>query len=287
MKISLRTTLSSAAFAAIVTVSLGASAAPTKEECLREHSAGQDEREAGRLVEARASFATCSNPACPALVQSDCANYGEQLAQLVPSVSFAARDAQANDLPDTAVYVDDELVAARLDHGHSYELNPGRHRVRFEHAGRTVELRIVINQGEKGRTLIASFGDERRVAPRERRAPKQDLLLKLEKPTRSSAPLWLAATGGVLAVGGGVVAGIGLSRVPDNCSLSTHQCAAAPGDPAFSDARTGVTLANVGIGVGAAGVVLAVSSLIWYLAAEPESPRRSALIDASTGAFAF
>jgi hypothetical protein len=283
----MRTTLSSAVFAVSATLSLGVLAAPTKEECLREHSAGQDEREAGRLVEARDSFATCSNPACPALVQSDCANYGEQLAQLVPSVSFAARDAQANDLPDTAVYIDDQLVAGRLDHGQSYELNPGRHRVRFEHAGRIVELRIVINQGEKGRTLIASFADEPKVAPPRGRATTPDLQLKPAKPSRSSTPLWLAATGGALAVGGGVLAGVGLSRIPDNCSLSTHQCAAPPGDPAFSDARTGVTLANVGMAAGATGVVLAVTSLIWYLAAEPESPSRAAFFDGATGAFAF
>src|ERR1041385_8156901 len=76
-------------------------AAPTKEDCLDAHGRGQDQQEAGHLALARDSFAVCSQPSCPALVQSDCARFSEELARLSPSVTFAARHGGAADLPDT------------------------------------------------------------------------------------------------------------------------------------------------------------------------------------------
>src|SRR4051794_4248281 len=82
-----------------------AGAAPTKEECLEAHGRGQDQQETGHLALARDSFAVCSQPSCPGLVQSDCARFSEELARLSPSVTFAAREDGTNDLPDTEVYV--------------------------------------------------------------------------------------------------------------------------------------------------------------------------------------
>ena len=51
------------------------------------------------------------------------------------SVSLAARDASGNDLPDTTVYIDDMLVATRLDDGKPHDVDPGKHVIRFNNGG--------------------------------------------------------------------------------------------------------------------------------------------------------
>src|ERR1700688_4967853 len=83
----------------------------TKEECLDAHSRGQDAKEQNKLSLARKLFLSCAQPACPSLVQGDCARFADDLSRVQPSVSFVARDSAGADLPDTTVYVDDMLVA--------------------------------------------------------------------------------------------------------------------------------------------------------------------------------
>src|ERR1043165_1658697 len=207
-----------------------AEGAPTKEECLEAHSRGQDQREAGHLALARDSFAVCSQPSCPALVQSDCAALSEELSRLSPTVSFAARDQQANDLPETEVYVDGILVTERLDEGKSFEVDPGRHAVRFVHEGRTVLLNVVINQGEQGRNLIATFTGPAPEAVKPSPEPRRDGRLPRPEPKtyRSAFPLVVAVAGGAALVTGAVLLGVGFGKIPGNCSLSTHECTSAP-----------------------------------------------------------
>lgn len=240
---------------------------PTKDECLRAHSTGQDEREAGKLLSARGSFATCSNPACPSLIQADCAQFAGELAAAIPSVSFAARDSEANDLPETRVYVDGALVAERLDDGKAYELDPGRHSVRFVHGSGSVTLRVVLNQGERGRNLVASFpGSGRARSTRTASATAdRERTSEVTRAHRSAVPLVVAAVGASAAIGGAVLMGLGYARIPDSCSLGSRECAAAPGSNAFKEAHSGVSLMNAGAGTAAAGIVVGVASLIWYL----------------------
>src|SRR5437879_4237529 len=91
----------------------GECAASSKDECIDAHGRGQDLREKGQLVRAKQLFLTCAQPMCPGLVQSDCSRFSEELGRIVPTVSFAARDAAAADLPMTTVYVDEVLFANR------------------------------------------------------------------------------------------------------------------------------------------------------------------------------
>jgi hypothetical protein len=64
--------------------------------------------------------------------------------------------------------------------------------------------------------------------------------------------------------------------VPDECSVSTHNCAAPPGDPAFTDASDAVRLSNIGWGVAGIGTAAFAASVVWYVRSkhvedEPES----------------
>jgi hypothetical protein len=250
--------LLSSLLAAFALLWSGDARATAKDECIDAHGRGQDLREKGQLVRARQLFLTCAQPTCPGLVQSDCARFSEEIGRLVPTVSFAARDAAQADIPITSVYVDEVLFASRLDDGKSYEVDPGKHVIRYVHDGRETTVRVVVNQGEKGRALVATFpgdgatpgGGEPSTAPLE---PKRPIL-----------PLLVASVGGAALVTGGVLLWTGLHHVPSNCSLSTHDCAGAVDDPSLNDASHGVSLANTGLAVGVAGAAVMTGGLIWY-----------------------
>jgi hypothetical protein len=257
MYMALRTSIWSAAIVLIAMPS--AARATTKEECLEAHGRGQDLRERGQLVRAKQTLTTCAQNVCPNIVQSDCARLVEELSHVVPTVTFAARDSSASDLPATLVYVDDVLLATRLDDGKSYELDPGRHLVRYVHEGRETSMRVVVNQGEKGRVLLGTFVDPTAPPPREAEPPDPP-----QEAKRPMLPLYVAGAGALATVAGTIMYAAGMSKVPSNCAVSSRECAAPPGDPAFDDARSGMSLANVGLATAISGGVVLASGLVWY-----------------------
>ncbi len=272
----LRTTITMLAATLAFASAVPASArATTKEECLDAHGRGQDLRERGLLVRAKQTLMTCAQSACPTIVQSDCARMVEELGHVVPTVTFAARDASAADLPTTTVYVDDVLFTTRLDDGKAYELDPGRHVVRYVHDGRETSLRVVVNQGEKGRVLLGTFVDP--AAPPVRPLEHDEPPPEPPAPHRPILPLLVAGAGGAALVAGSVLWAVGLGRVPSNCSTSTHECAAPPGDPAFDQARSGVSTANAGIAMAVGGALVLGAGLVWYFVQPTHSESQRAL----------
>ena len=238
-------------------------APPTKDECVDAHAKGQDARDGGKLSQAGKLFLLCADAACPELVRNDCARFADEVERLQPTVTFAARDGAQRDLVDTQVYVDGALVAPRLGDGKAYDIDPGPHAVRFVHAGQETIVEVVVSQGEKGRALVGTFAS----APAPSPAPAPLV--------RPAGPLFLVGLGAAAAVAGGVMLGVGLARVPSNCSLSTHECAAPPNDPVFDRAAGAVTLVNLGTVVGGLGVLTIGGSLIGYFA-QPLRPAKAA-----------
>lgn len=249
-------------------------APPTKDECVEAHSRGQDAREKGQLADSKRLFLLCAQSSCPALLQSDCAKFGDELGRTVPSVSFVARDAKGGDLVDTQVYVDGVLVQSRLEEGRSHDLDPGKHTVRFAHAGKDVTQSVVISAGEKSRAIVAVFGDATATATASAAPARGAVSEEPAQASRPIAPLFVAGAGGVALVVGGVLLATGLGAVPSNCSRDTHECAAAPGDTAFDEAKSGVARANLGLGIGIGGAAVTIGGLIWYLASSPSEPEK-------------
>jgi hypothetical protein len=265
----------------LLAASVASAAPPSKEECVEAHGKGQDARESGQFSQAGKLFLTCAQSTCPALVQSDCARFADEIARLQPSVTFAARDSAQNDLPDTSVFIDGTQVATRLGDGKAHELDPGRHDVRFVHAGKEVTLNVVVNQGEKGRGLVGIFPASTPTAPltptpvgamtATTTLPTPLPTPPAREPKRSAGPLVLTGIGAAAMVAGGVLIGVGLGKVPAACSLSTNECVAPPNDPVFATASSGVSMANAGIAVGGIGAAAVVGSLIWYFAQTPHA----------------
>ncbi len=261
----------------VVALTSPAAAEVSKEACLTAHSRGQDAHEQGKLTLARKLFLTCAQSACPALVRDDCARGVDDLARSVPTLSFAARDQSGADLPATTVYVDDILTATRLDDGKAYEVDPGKHVIKFVHGTTDKLVTVVVGSGEKGRSVVASFATERVVEPRattsepalsERRVHSA----RRDEPSRGGAKV-VMALGGIVAVGGALSV-IGIVRIPSRCSFSTHECAASPGDPVFAQAASAMRLSNIGMLTAAIGVTAVAGGLVWYLASEPTKKER-------------
>jgi hypothetical protein len=69
--------------------------------------------------------------------------------------------------------------------------------------------------------------------------------------------------------------GLGVSKIPASCSLTSKECAAPPGDKAFDEARSGVATMNAGIAIDVAGVVALLGGLVWYFVQTPSTPDAS------------
>lgn len=247
-------------------------AAPSRQECVDAHSQGQDLRDKGKLVEARTAFLQCAQAECPQLVQADCAQFSSELTRLVPSLSFAARTSAGKDLLDTTVYLDEVAVTSRLDDGKVHEVNPGKHTLRFVHAGQEVRQDIVVAQGEKARPIVVTFADPGAAAG-SAAPPAAPAPVAAEPPRvgRSGTPLIVAGIGGAFLLGGAALTLYGRSQIPSACSLSSHECQAPPNDPAFEDARKSVSTMNIGFVVGGVGAATVVGGLVWYFMSSPET----------------
>ncbi len=235
----------------------------SKDACVEAHSQGQDAREQGRVTLARKLFLSCAQSSCPALVQGDCARFADELERYQPWLSFAARDTQGHDLPDTAVYLDEALLITRLDEGRPHEVDPGRHVVRFSHAGRDQVVTVIVGSGEKGRTIVGTF-DLVKALPSASASAELSRSAAPSRP-RPLAPRLLMGAGAVVAVTGVALAVTGLLRVPANCSLSSHDCAAPPGDKTLDDASKAVRLNNIGWAIGGIGLAALVGGTVWYV----------------------
>lgn len=236
----------------------------SKEECLDAHSRGQDAKEQNKISLARKLFLTCAQPSCPALVQGDCARFADDLSRMQPSMTFAARDGSGADLPDTTIYVDGILIATRLD-GSPHDVDPGSHTVKFQSGSKEQVVTVVIGAGEKGRTVVATFGSP--VPSPAAAAAHADVAIKKPagpKTTHPGGARALIYGGTALAAGGAILGAVGLLKMPSNCSLSTHQCAAPPNDPSIANASSSAKMIDYGWAVGITGVVALGAGAYWY-----------------------
>ena len=259
------------AFAIVASSSLAVADTLSKEACVDAHSRGQDARDQGKITLARKLFLTCAQSGCPAAVQGDCARFADDLSNIQPTVNFVARDGNGNDLPNTTVYVDGVLVATTID-GRPVDIDPGNHVVKFSNSGKDEVVTVVIGSGEKGRTVQARFGSSSSAAPVGGIAtptPKK----QGPKTTHPKGSLAVVIGGGVVALAGGAVAFYGKSQIPSSCNLSTHECAAPPGDKVFDDASSAAGTMNIGIITAGVGVVALAGGLVWYFGgAKTEKP---------------
>jgi hypothetical protein len=204
--------------------------------CVRRHGEAQEQRLEGRLVEARRALVECGHAECPGPVRADCTLWSAEVERSIPTVVIAARS-ERGDEPGVRVLVDGVSLNEGVDGG-AIAVDPGAHRFRFELPGRaSVEVLVVVREGEKNRQIVADFAPARRPAPPP--APSSGV--------ESASPLawWL---GGAALASAAVGTGFGLSAL-DARDEHRRQCAPLCSEEAAREVRTRALVADVAFGV--------------------------------------
>jgi hypothetical protein len=148
-----RTIGTAAALAAALSFAPAARADVTKSQCIEANTSAQSLRREGKLSEARAALAVCSDAQCPALVRDDCTRQLDVIAQEQPTVVFDAKDGAGADLSAVRVTVDGRALTDHLD-GTALPLDAGTHVFVFEAAGvPATTVTLVIKVGETRRRV--------------------------------------------------------------------------------------------------------------------------------------
>jgi hypothetical protein len=217
-----------------------------KTACAESYQAGQERRLEGRLLAAKAELIRCMADACPEVARMQCGEWLAQVERDVPTVVLEYVDAAGRSRTDVSVRVDGQPFAAALD-GQALPIDPGPHEFVFEpSAGPPVEERLTILAGEKNRRVTA-------LVPRA--PPPPSVAAPSPEPPPEESPsvhpsVW--ALGGVSIVGFALFAGFGLH------SISLEGCAPTCSDDEVGDIRTERIVADVGLGVGLAGLAATV-----------------------------
>lgn len=251
-----------------VTLVTTPSLADDKAACLEAASKGQRFKDNHKLVEAREQFRVCAAAACPAVVQSDCANWLAEVETALPSVVVTAKNAAGADLVDVKVSMDGQPLVSKLE-GHAVPMNAGPHSFRFTGAdGTTLEKQVVIREGEKNQSLAVvlvpvstpAAASTATVAP-STPAPART---SQQPPPVSETPIdsggssstlktlgWVLGAGGVAGLGVGTVAGI--IAIGDKSSAHCENKVCDPGTT--GRIRSSALVSDVGWAT--AGVLLA------------------------------
>jgi hypothetical protein len=120
--------------------------------CVRAYEQAQEQRQSGKLLQARGALESCARDECPGFIRSDCvAWYGEVQSEL-PTVVFAARS-EGRDLADVRVSAGQRVLTSRVD-GKPIELDPGEYDLEFSALTmQSVRQHVVVLRGERNRLL--------------------------------------------------------------------------------------------------------------------------------------
>ena len=272
-----RIALAAGLAAAPLSVASTAHAGP--KECIAAADEGQKLRDDGKLNAAREKFIMCAAKTCPGAISKQCSVWLAETEKDLPTMTFRALDDQGKETVEVRVIVDGGTVSPTID-AHALALDPGEHKVRFERAdGRAIEEKVMLRPGEKNRLIELSF----QVKP----APPEPA--KLDAPPVPPdvdhgfrVPLlgWVGL--GVGVAGGVMTAAFAISANKDESRLRST-CAPSCDSGEKSGVDTKVVFANVGLGLGVAGLGLAVVTTILASSGRKAAPAATAPVKTTSG----
>jgi hypothetical protein len=253
----------------------GASLADEKADCMAAASKGQTLRDAHALVEAREQFRVCARRECPAIVQTDCGPWLEEVERMVPSVVLSAKDGEGRDLLDVSVTADGAPLAQELD-GQAVPMNPGVHSFEFTLAdGTTAASRVIVKEGEKAQAVSVVLRPASVVVPGD--APKEGMLAPPTTPDAETAkpntPAPGTTRGAIQRVLGLVLGGVGLvglgvgGGVALDAKSKDVTAAGEGGSARQTDSQNAVSQGNAGTVVIVAGAVVAAAGIVLWVTA--------------------
>ncbi len=221
-----------------------------KRACLATYVEAQSNRQAGKLLAARAAAVTCGSDSCPDVLRSDCVTWLRELDASIPTLVLSASTADGRDVTNARMTLDGHSIAERT-RGEAIAVDPGEHAVACEADGyRRVEIRLVAAQGAKNRAVHFAMD------PVAEPAPSPDLASLHARPVRPVT--YVLGAVGLASLG--VWAGVGASAFWGSPSVQTlDRCKpnCSPGDR--SDVQRKLDVADVagGVAVLALGGALA------------------------------
>jgi hypothetical protein len=254
----------------VASLLVSAMARADAESCVAASDEGQKLRDEGRLRAARDKLVSCAAEECPSPVRGDCVRWLDDVDRRMPSVVIAAT-ANGKDATEVSVSIDGAVAAEHLD-GQAIRLDPGKHTLRYEHAGDSPqEETILLREGEKDRSLRVSFGH----------APPPLVALPKKPPTLAYTMTGVAIGG---AIGFGVFALAGYLTI-QGCD---DKCRA---DGAMVDSHRTQTLAEfvvADISLAVAIVSAGIATWAFIRHARAPAPMTTGVrLDLARGALAF
>jgi hypothetical protein len=225
--------------------------------CIAAAEDGQRLRLGAKLTGAREKLLACSQAECPAVLRGDCARWLAEIDLVLPSIVVRAVDGAGADVVDARVFVDDRMIAPRLD-GTELHVDPGEHVLRFVGArGDAVEQRILVREGERHRVVTVVFPPPP-IVPSVSRPDAVDVVdaPPAPPPHRSLVAPIAAFAGGAISLG--IASYFWISGLADHDSLAsscagTHSCSQASVTSAHDKLVIGDVAGGIGIGLAALG----------------------------------
>lgn len=241
-----------------------AAAPPNQQQCLAAYNAAQRLRKAGALTAAYDQLLICSQASCPDVVKADCVPWLDQTEGSLPSIVVVAKGIDGRDTAEVRVFVDDKLVADRLD-GQPIAIDPGSRSIRFQHGtAPAIKRNLVIQVGVKNRRVDVSFApDEKPVGPEDSGDSKA--------PAERGEPIVGFVLTGVGVLGLGSFVGFGLvgqaeAHEYDDTCAPTNTC--DPGE--VSATETKLLVADISLVVGLAAVGVGVGLILYNKLSDPD-----------------
>lgn len=262
--------------------------------CLDASEKGQKLRTAGKLREARENFVRCGAEGCPAIVRHDCSTWNQEIAGILPTVVFGAKDKSGRDMFDVTVSMDGEKLLTKLD-GKSVTVDPGKHTFKFESGGLTATENVLVKEGEKSRVITVTF-DTGGPATAAGTPPVANTTTPVGPTSPPGAdggghslPPWIVVGVGGAALIAGVVIFATTPTRPSNCNADSQKCVRREGqsdaDLADDKDRAGTADSQPVLGaiVGAAGLALIGGGLAWHFLESSGSKSAVRVIPWTTG----
>lgn len=248
------------------------------EACFSSYEETQVRLKAREYSKARELARSCSS-GCPAEIMDQCQTWVWEAERDAPSVLLVARLESGEDAPGVSATIDGEWKPLQKE----VLLDPGPHEIAFSREdGWKYSISVQIHPGEKRRTIRADVPDKGRTV-------KPVLPPPVPEVRRTHIP-WAVTSFSVGAAGFGLAGAytavaLGRRKVLDACA---PECELKQ----VEAAHNALTIADIGLIVGAVGVATGVSILIWGgpksrrpAASLTLSPRSSGLSTVVRGSF--
>ena len=261
----------------------------TKGQCVDSNSNGQALRLGGKLEAARRELQLCSDPECPSIVRTDCAQRVEELDRAQPTILFEVKDAAGTDLSAVRVTLDGRPLVDRIE-GAALRVDPGQHAFTFTTSGSDPVTRtFVIREGEKNRRerIVLGSAPAPNLAPAPVREPPA-LTHEGGQGSGLGAQKIIGLTAGGLGVAGIVVGTVFGVLTFAAASDQNSDCSSSSDCPrrtaALSDHSTGSTEGSASTAAFIAGGALLATGLTLFFTSHKSNTEHPAPTTRDAGA---